>query len=229
MQSFSAQLWEEARPVWRAIKEHPFLRELQDGTLRLDAFRYYVIQDFHYLAGFGRAVATALSKAKEADLAQRLLPRVATPIERPLHRRLFDLLEIDEVEAEATEVSPTNMAYTDHLEATAAEGGIGTAAAALLPCPWTYHELGSLLRRPEHPIYDVWFDGYATGLLADSAAAWRGLVDEFGRRHGPPGREAMRRAFMTSVRYEYMFWTMAYTMERWPVGTQSPDSPGAIG
>ena len=30
-------------------------------------------------------------------------------------------------------------------------------------------------------------------------------------------REAMRRAFLTSSRYEYLFWTMAYNEERWPV------------
>ena len=222
MKRFSEQLWEETGPIWTAIKHHPFLLELQDGTLPLETFRYYVIQDFHYLAGFGSAVATALSRASEGGLAQRLLRRVATPIERPMHRHLFDLLEIDDSEVEATEVSPTNKAYIDHLAVTAATGGVGPAAAALLPCPWTYHELGSILRRPEHPIYDAWFEGYASGLLAESTAAWRELVDEFGDRQGPAGQEAMRRAFMVSARYEYMFWTMAYSRETWPVAAETP-------
>ena len=219
---FSEQLWEEIGPVWTAIRGHPFLMELQAGTLPLETFRYYVIQDFHYLAGFGRAVATALGKAADGGLARQLLPRIATPIERPLHRRLFDLLDIDDSEAAATEVSPTNKAYTDHLEVTAASGGVGPAAAALLPCPWTYHQLGSVLRRPKHPIYHAWFEGYASGLLAESTAAWRELVDEFGGLDGPVGRDAMRRAFTVSARYEYMFWTMAYTMERWPVSIDAP-------
>jgi thiaminase/transcriptional activator TenA len=200
--------------------------ELEEGTLPLETFRCYVVQDFHYLAGFGRAVATALSKATDDELAKRLLPRVATPIERPLHRHLFDLLEIDYDAAAATEVSPTNKAYTDHLEVTAADGGVGPAAAALLPCPWTYHRLGSILRRPNHPIYDAWFDGYASGLLAKSTAAWRELVDDFGDRQGSAGREAMRRAFLVSARYEYMFWTMAYSRERWPVAIGTPTSAG---
>ena len=179
------------------------------------------------MAGFGRAVATALSRAPEGELAQRLLPRVATPNERPLHRRLFDLLEIDDAEAAATEVSPTNKAYADHLEVTAAGGGVGPAAAALLPCPWTYNQLGSTPRRPRHPIYDARFEGYASGLLAASTDTWRELVDEFGDRQGPAGREAMRRAFTVSARYEYMFWTTAYSMEMWPVGIQASDSSAA--
>ena len=28
--------------------------------------------------------------------------------------------------------------------------------------------------------------------------------------------EAMREAFLTSSRYEYLFWQMAYNQEQWP-------------
>ena len=71
------------------------------------------------------------------------------------------------------------------------------------------------------------FEGYASGLLAESTAAWRVLVDELGDCEGPAGREVMRRAFMVSARYEYMFWTMAYSMERWPVGIEASDTLSA--
>ena len=33
----------------------------------------------------------------------------------------------------------------------------------------------------------------------------------------PDDREAMRRHFVTTSRYEWMFWDMGYRMERWPV------------
>ena len=96
-------------------------------------------------------------------------------------------------------------------------GGVGEAAAALLPCPWTYHELGSRLSAPGHPVYDEWVRAYSSGLLEASTAAWRELVDEFGERGGPAVRRAMREAFLLSSRYEYLFWTMAYNREHWPV------------
>jgi thiaminase (transcriptional activator TenA) len=33
----------------------------------------------------------------------------------------------------------------NHMLATAALGDLGTSAAALLPCPWTYHTIGERL------------------------------------------------------------------------------------
>lgn len=217
LEGFSEQLWREASHIWRSIQERPFLTELQSGTLPIDKFRYYVIQDFHYMAGFGRTVASALADARDDDLAQRLLPRVSTPVERRLHKNLFDYLGIEDSDALAVEQSPTNLAYTNHLEVTAAMGGIGGAAAALLPCPWTYHELGATMQRPEHPVYDAWFDSYASGLLETSTREWRRFVDEFGAQSGPGARAMMRSAFMRSMKYEHEFWTMAYTVESWPL------------
>ena len=128
--SFTQELWSEAGDVWQEIQDHPFLRELQDGTLPIEKFRYYVIQDFHYMAGFGRTVAAALSKALDDELANRLLPRVSTPIERPFHAKLFKLLEMDEKEVFEVAQSPTNLSYTNHLEVSATLGGFGGPASA---------------------------------------------------------------------------------------------------
>ena len=132
-EGFSETLRREAAPIWDKIFTHPFLREVQAGTLPTEKFRGYIVQDYHYLEGFGRTVAVALSKAPDTSAMRRLARRVTTPIERPLHAEMFE------------------------------------------------------------------------------------LVDRFGAEAGESVREAMRRAFLTSSRYEYLFWTMAYNEERWPV------------
>ena len=36
---FTDQLWQEAQPLWQAIREHPFLRELKAGTLPIETFQ----------------------------------------------------------------------------------------------------------------------------------------------------------------------------------------------
>ena len=71
--SFSEQLWGLAAPAWEAITHHPFLQELEAGTLPIEKFSYYIIQDYHYLAGFGRCAAAALSAAQDTETARRLL------------------------------------------------------------------------------------------------------------------------------------------------------------
>ena len=217
VESFSESLRQEALPIWESIFAHPFLEEIEAAELPLEKFRYYVEQDYHYLAGFGQVVATALSKAPDTRTLRRLTRRITTPVERPLHGRMFELLETSEDAVETVPLSPTNMAYINHMQTAASMGGVGEAAAALLPCPWTYHEIGERIAVPEHPIYSYWAQPYRDGLLEESTAAWRELVDEYAANGGPATREAMRSAFITSSRYEFMFWTMAYNMESWPV------------
>ena len=122
-QSFSACLWDQAHPIWKSVSAHPFLSELQDGILPVEKFRYYILQDYLYLGAFGRAAAAALAQAPDTESAVRLLKRVTTPVERPLHGALFDALGVTEEEAEASIPSPTNLAYMNHIEVSMDMGG----------------------------------------------------------------------------------------------------------
>jgi thiaminase/transcriptional activator TenA len=209
-------LWDEAAPIWSAIRTHPFLNELRAGTLPLDTIRYYVTQDYHYLEAFARVVATALAKAPDSETLELLARRVLTPVERPLHRRLFELAELEAADVMAAEIAPTNLAYQNHMLATAARGGVGEIAAALLPCAWTYHQLGEDLAVAPHAIYTEWAGFYTAGMLRETTAAWRGFLDQAAERGGLEQRQAIRRAFLLSFRYEYLFWGMAYRRETWP-------------
>ena len=216
MDSFSQQLMNEAEPIWRKIFAHPFLQEIKDGTLPLEKFQYYLGQDYHYLEGFGRAVAMTLAKAPNSGILEELSHRVMTPIERPLHHQLVAEARMSMDDVQDAQRSPTNTAYVNHMLATAAHHGLGATAASLLPCPWTYHLLRDELGASEHPLYSQWTAFYVAGLLQNSVDAWRSFVDREAQSAGPRELEAMREAFLTSSRYEYMFWEMAYNMEQWP-------------
>jgi thiaminase/transcriptional activator TenA len=217
MPSFSQQLRDEAVPIWGAIFAHPFLTAIKDGTLPLEIFQYYLGQDYHYLEGFGRSVALALAKSPDGELLQQLAHRVMTPVERPLHHQLIEAAGLTMAEVEVAPRSPTNTAYVNHMLNTATMYGLGPTAAALLPCPWTYHLLKDEVGQSEHPLYGQWTRFYVEGFLQSSVDAWTGFVDEMAERVGAQEREAMRYAFMVSSRYEYMFWDAAYRREQWPV------------
>ena len=217
MESFSEQLRVEAEPIWTRIFAQPFLREIKDGTLPLAKFRYYLGQDYLYLEGFARTVALALAKAPDSRTLEELSHRVMTPVERPLHHKLLAQAGLTLEDIGKVVPSPTNTAYMDHMLKTASLYGLGPTAAALLPCPWTYHELRNALGQSEHSLYRQWTEFYVSGLLQNSVDAWRGFVDEAAREAGPRELETMRKAFLISSRYEYMFWDMAYRQEQWPV------------
>ncbi len=215
MESFSEQLRAESEPLWSRIFSQTFLREIKDGTLPLEKFRYYLAQDYLYLEGFARTVALALAKAPDSQKLEELSHRVLTPVERPLHHQLLAEAGVTVEDIEQAGRSPTNTAYVNHMLATASLHGLGPTAAALLPCPWSYHELKDNVGQSEHPLYGQWTSFYVAGLLQGSVEAWRGFVDRAAEEAGPQELEAMRQAFLTSTRYEYMFWDMAYRMEQW--------------
>ncbi len=217
VESFSDQLKAETQPIWRRIFGHPFLQEIRDGTLPLEKFQYYLSQDYLYLEGFARTVAMALAKAPDSGKLEELSRRVLTPVERPLHHQLLAAADVSLDYIHTVGRSPTNTAYVNHMIATAARYGLGPTAAALLPCPWTYHELKDEIGPSEHLLYSQWTGFYVAGFLQDSVNAWRGFVDIAAEQAGPQELAAMREAFRISSQYEYMFWEMAYRMEGWPV------------
>ena len=113
--------------------------------------------------------------------------------------------------------SPTNTGYVNHMLATASRHGLGPTAAALLPCPWTYHMLREEVGKSEHLLYGQWTSFYVAGFLEGSVEAWRSFVDRMAHYASPAELDAMRQAFLTSSRYEYMFWDAAYRREQWPL------------
>ena len=52
MASFSEQLKNESEPIWQRIFDRPFLKEIKEGTLPEETFRFYLLQDYLYLGGW---------------------------------------------------------------------------------------------------------------------------------------------------------------------------------
>ena len=46
---FSQRLVAELKPIWEANHHHPFVQELSEGTLDVEKFKFYMIQDYIYI------------------------------------------------------------------------------------------------------------------------------------------------------------------------------------
>lgn len=53
--------------VWHKFTHHEFVERMGDGTLEVERFKYYMVQDYLYLIQFARANALAAYKAKTLD------------------------------------------------------------------------------------------------------------------------------------------------------------------
>ena len=93
--------------------------------------------------------------------------------------------------------------------------------AGLLPCQWGYWEIGNHLARQGEPIdaplYCQWIQMYADPEFAALADQLRNLANRLGEQAGPIELAAMGQAYLTSLRFEYRFWDMAYNLEDWGV------------
>jgi thiaminase/transcriptional activator TenA len=91
--------------------------------------------------------------------------------------------------------------------------------AALLPCYWIYWEVGKVLEGAgsRDPLYARWIGTYASEEFGAVVRAVLAATDETATGLGPRERHAMRRHFVTTSRYEWMFWEMGYRREAWPV------------
>lgn len=219
--AWTDEVWTEAAPILREIETHPFVRELASGALSRERFGGYMVQDALYLRGFGRALAFGAVKAPDAEqiLHFSKAAEVAIVVERALHAGFLQQFGVDPVEAEAAEPSPTCAAYVDHLLGAAAVGSFADLAAAVLPCFWIYQDVGTRIAGgavPGNP-YQAWIDTYAGEEFAAAVARMRAVVDAEGAGAGSAQQASMRRRFLRSCRYEWMFWDAAWRMERWPV------------
>ena len=222
-EGFSDKLKKEAAPLWERIFLHPFLIELGEARLPLDKFRFYVKQDYTYLLEFARCLGITTAKVEDRETMRTFasLLKASLTVELEMLERLGEKLGISTDELRASEPAPTNMAYTRHLLYVSYSGTVGEIMAAILPCMWSYQEIGERMGVGadlwRHPIYSEWCETYRSREYIDLVNLYRGLVDRFASQSGTLEMERMRSHFILSSRYEYMFWDMAYREEEWPL------------
>jgi thiaminase/transcriptional activator TenA len=211
-----------ADPVWRAQHDHPFVRGIGDGTLDVERFKHWVRQDYRFLIEYCRLFGLAAARAPDLPTLARFadLLQATARTEMDLHRAYARELGLSEAELEAEPMAPTTRGYTDFLLRVAATGDFAELVAALLPCMWGFSEIGQTLRArglPAEPRYAKWIEMYADPEFAALCAWCRELVDRLADDSSEAARRRMEEAFLTSSRYEYLFWEMAWRLERWPV------------
>ncbi|MCY4365220.1 MAG: thiaminase II [Chloroflexi bacterium] len=221
--SFADDIELRALPIRQAILEHPFVMGVGNGDLEVDKFKHYVLQDYVYLIDYSRVLAMAAARAPELDTMgwfARLLDETLN-VEMDLHRSYCAEFGITTVELETTVPSPTTVSYTSYLLSVAHQGSFPELVASLVPCQWGYWEIGDHLARQgepqDAPLYSQWIQMYTSPEFTELAETIRNLVNRLAERAGPDDVAAMGNAYLTSLRFEYMFWEMAYNLEKWPV------------
>ncbi len=219
---FSERLKEKVGPIWRKNHSHPFVQGIGDGTLDQTKFRFYMIQDYLYLIEYAKLFALGAVKATDVETMgkfARLLDWTLNE-EMSLHRQYAEKFGISEEELENAKPSPITLAYTHYMLHVAQNGTLAELVAALLPCAWSYWEIGKeLCQKPgaiDHELYGEWIKMYSSEEFGQLATWCIELCDELTEGKPEAELQKLEEIFLNTTRYEYMFWSMALNEEMWP-------------
>jgi thiaminase (transcriptional activator TenA) len=218
----SALLRKAGDDIWFALHEHPFVQGLADGTLSEVSFAFFVEQDYLFLVEYARMLGAGI--ARSPDLVTMtyfgsLVQEVLT-VELDLYRGYARELGMDTARLANATMAPTTQAYSDFLVRTAFQADFVELPAAVLPCSWSYVEIGQRLAEKgldNAGRYRQWIESYSSPELTEIAENCRLLVDRTLADAGALANQTALRAFITSSRYELAFWEAALQRTAWIV------------
>ncbi|MEW4209269.1 thiaminase II [Priestia megaterium] len=219
---FSERLYEKLQPIWRQNHNHPFVQGMGDGTLEKEKFRFYMIQDYLYLIDYAKLFAIGAMKATDLQTMGKFAALLDSTLneEMSLHREYAKKFEISEKELEKAQPSPTTLAYTHYMLHVGQSGTLAELVAALLPCMWSYWEIGKeLSEKPgaNNEFYREWIEMYSSKEFGELATWCINLFDSLTEEKSEAELEKLEEIFLNTTRFEYMFWDMAYNEAMWPV------------
>ena len=216
--SVSARLRQAAAPIWEECLRHPFVTGIGDGTLGVEKFQYFMLQDYLYLFDYARVFALGVVKARDPKLMRTFAENVNAILggEMNIHRAYMERLGITEDQVFAVKPALDNTSYTHYMLAVAESGGPMEIVAAILACSWSYAEIGqALAKRPgaaDHPFYGEWVRGYASENYAATNQALMALMDELAKDATGAQFDRLEEIFVNCSRYELGFWDMSWEM-----------------
>ena len=218
--SVSARLRQAADPVWEQCLHHPFVTGIGDGTLDVEKFRHFMLQDYLYLFDYARVFALGVVKARDPELMRTFSQNVDAILngEMNIHRAYMQRLGITEEQVFAVKPALDNLSYTNYMLSVAHTGGPMEIVASILACSWSYAEIGQALAKipgaAEHPFYGEWIQGYASEDYAAGNQALIELTDTLSQGMTEAEIARLEDIFVNCSRYELGFWDMAWEMRK---------------
>ena len=219
MTSVSTRLHDAAASVWEACLRHPFVTGIGDGTLDMEKFRYFMLQDYLYLFDYARVFALGVVKARDPELMRVFAANVDAILggEMKIHRAYMKRLDITEEQVFSVKPALANLSYTNYMLSVAQTGGPMEIVASILACSWSYAEIGQTLAAipgaAEHPFYSEWIRGYASEEYAATNQALIELMDSLAADAGEEQLAYLTDVFVNCSRYELGFWDMAWDVQ----------------
>ncbi|KAL2136346.1 hypothetical protein VTI74DRAFT_4178 [Chaetomium olivicolor] len=204
----------DVAPVWEKFINHPFVLAMGDGTLPVESFKGYLIQDYLYLIQFARANALASYKAKsmkDISASATIVTHIFKEME--LHLNYCEGFGISREEMEATEEKEACTAYTRYvLDIGQSQDWLGLQVA-MAPCLLGYGAIAKQLHadprsKQEGNLYWTWIQNYVADDYTMAVKTGSELLERHAVLQSPARIEELAKVFIHATKMEIAFWEM---------------------
>ena len=212
----SERLYNSIIDLWDKYNEHPFVKGLADGTLPLEKFQFFMIQDHLYLMQYAKVFALGVLKAKNESDMRLFSSLIAATLdtENALHQDYLRRLNISQEMIAQAKPSIVTDSYTNYMIAIAEKEGLGELMAAVLSCSWSYKLIGDFMEKfpgaTEQEFYGEWVNMYISDGYRSSNQLMIDMVDRLTEGYSEQQIQNLEHIVYVCSQYEYMFWDMAW-------------------
>ena len=214
------RMLEAAQDIWAGYVTHPFVLGLADGSLAVEKFQFYLLQDYVYLFDYAKVFAQGVVKARDPEVMRAFASYVDSILngEMEIHKGYMTRLGISEKQAARVKPSLKNQSYTAYMRAVAAEEGPAEIMAAVLSCALSYEHIAKWIiahypNAENHEFYGEWVRGYVSEDYAGANMALIALMEQLAEGCSEQQIARLVEIFVDCSRFEGLFWDMAWEME----------------
>ncbi|GAB7351477.1 hypothetical protein MBLNU459_g2131t2 [Dothideomycetes sp. NU459] len=207
---------QDVAKVWQEFTHHDFVERMGDGTLPIDSFKYYMVQDYLYLIQFARANALAAYKAKTLDdIAASATIVLHINHETQLHISECRDLGLSLEDLTSSEEHQACTAYSRYILDIGQSDDWLALQMAMLPCLLGYMQIAERLSMQQDPKapreanrYRQWIDNYVAEDYTEAVRKGCELVEKHVVKQSAERIDQLAKIFIHATKMECGFWEM---------------------
>jgi thiaminase/transcriptional activator TenA len=202
-------------PIWNACTETPFVQEVKNGTLPMEKFKHYMIQDSIYLKHYARVYGKAMYHStvlKDIQLFYSVLCFV-TDKESAVRLSYLKKFGLTDSDIEGIAPLPENQNYIDFMMDIAEDGSVSKILMAVLPCMLSYSYIfRKIAGEPGTNKSRYWdfIEDYADERYVEDCKLWSDFAEDKCVSLPDHERKELTAIFKKASLLELDFWKMAY-------------------
>lgn len=210
-------LFEEVKEIWQEYLKHPFVKEMANGTLDIEKFKYYMIQDYIYLKDYIKVFAVGAIKSEDFKDIKFFIDNMYAVLNETynVHIPYMNRLGIKDDDIDSATVDIDNTSYTKYMLYESQNGNMLSCLIAILSCSWSYAYIAkNIVDNNEHCLkderYGQWFEGYYNKEYQENNDKLIEKIDALTQNLSQKETDKLSEIFLNCSIYELKFWDMAY-------------------